>query len=320
MPRAKIDQLKKDIEPAPSCHVQMKKMGNITEVRYMRRTQNGNIRKVNKENYVLVSTGEVKKFQHTETRADSKASVAQSLAHLRDLLNTNIVNTEQCRWLTLTYRENMKDTKRLYEDAKKFHMRLRYYLRRKGLPSYEYIECCEPQARGSWHMHIVIIFSNVIKSPYIPNDALSEIWGHGFTKIKALKDVDNVGLYLTAYLTDMELSESFQCGNTKGDLKAVTIKDDHGNKLQKAIVKGARLSLYPPGFRIYRTSRGIKKPEIVKCTEAEAMEEVGTASLVFERTIRISNGEYGFNVINYRQFNKTRKSQQEGTARPDGKQ
>lgn len=49
------------------------------------------------------------------------------------------------------------------------------------------------------------------------------------------------------------------------------------------------------------------------------MEEVGDAPLTFERTIKVTddNGE-GFNIINYRQYNKTRKFQQKGAAEADG--
>jgi hypothetical protein len=42
------------------------------------------------------------------------------------------------------------------------------------------------------------------------------------------------------------------------------------------------------------------------------MKEIGDVPLTFERTIKVSddNGQ-GFNIINYRQFNKARKRKQE---------
>lgn len=277
------------------------------------------IRKFDSETFLNLLTGEVLPIEHAGSRADSKTSVKQSLRNLRDLLNTNITNPENCRWLTLTYRENMKDTKRLYDDTRKFHMRMRYYLKQNCLPRYEYIECAEPQARGSWHTHLVIMFPIEKKSSYIPNGIIERVWGYGFTKIRKLTSVDNVGCYLTAYLSDMELSDAMQKGAVKGDLKAATVTDEQGRKIRKAIVKGARLNLYPTGFRLFRTSRRIKRPEVIECTEAEAMKEIGDAPLTFERTIKImdDNGQ-GFNVINYRQFNKARKKQPEGVAGTDG--
>lgn len=310
MLQVKIERLQEHLEPAENCEVRVKKMGNVTEVRYMKRNAECNLKKLNKDSYVVLSTGELKEFEHTETRAENLTSVSQSLANLRDLLNTNITDTSRCLWVTLTYEENMQDNRRLYQDFRKFHMRMMHYLKKHSLPTYEYIVAMEPQGRGAWHAHLVMIYPD--KAPFIPNDTLASVWGHGFTKTKPLKDVDNVGLYLTAYLTDMELPDAISSnGKIKGDLKAVSVVDEQGNKQTKAIVKGARLKLYPPGFRIYRTSRGIKKPEVMNCTEAEAMETVGNAPLTFERTIKITDDSgQGFNIINYRQFNKARKAVQ----------
>ncbi|WP_306569138.1 hypothetical protein [Faecalispora jeddahensis] len=307
----KIERLEEHLEPAENCEVRVKKMGNITEVRYMKKTPECSIQKLNKDSYVILSTGELKEFEHTETRAENLTSVSQSLANLRDLLNTNVTDASHCLWVTLTYKENMQDNKRLYQDFRKFHMRMLHYLKKNSLPTYEYIVAMEPQGRGAWHAHLVMIFPD--KAPFIPNDTLASVWGHGFTKTKPLKDVDNVGLYLTAYLTDMELPDVISSHGKiiYGDLKAVSVVDEQGKKQTKAIVKGARLKLYPPGFRIYRTSRGIRKPEVINCTEAEAMEEVGDAPLTFERTIKVMDDSgQGFNIINYRQFNKARKAVQ----------
>jgi hypothetical protein len=311
----KVEQMENDIAPSPNCTVRVKRMGNITEIRYMTKKPEIQIRKFDSDSFLNLLTGEILPIKHAESRADNKISVKQSLRNLRDLLNTNIINTKNCRWLTLTYRENMKDTKRLCDDTRKFHMRMRYYLKQNCFPRYEYIECAEPQARGAWHMHVVMIFVEVEQVPFIPNDTIEKIWSYGFTKIRKLTSVDNVGCYLTAYLSDMELSDAMQKGSVKGDLKATTVTDEHGGKSKKAIVKGARLSLYPTGFRLFRTSRRIKRPEVIECTEAEAMKEIGDAPLTFERTIKVmdDNGQ-GFNIINYRQFNKARKIRQEGTA------
>lgn len=141
------------------------------------------IHKFDSETFLNLLTGEVLPIEHTESRADSKTSVKQFLRNLRDLLNANIENTENCRWLTLTYRENMKDTKRLYDDTRKFHMRMRYYLKQNCLSHYEYIECAEPQARGAWYMHIVMIFVEVEQAPFIPNETIEKIWSYGFTVV-----------------------------------------------------------------------------------------------------------------------------------------
>ena len=82
--------------------------------------------------YVDKHTGEVKEFQHHASRAEDKASVSQSLRKLRDLINANLEDPETALWATLTYRENMTDPARLYEDYRRFWQRFKYYLSKQG--------------------------------------------------------------------------------------------------------------------------------------------------------------------------------------------
>jgi len=265
----------------------------------MIKTPTPKILKLDKNSYIYLPTGEIKEFEHTaENRADNLHIVAQSLKKLRDLINTNVTEPLNTRWITLTYAENMTDEKRLYTDYKNFWLRFKYYLEKKNWPTCEYIACAEPQGRGAWHLHVILIF--LPKAPFIANKKLAEIWGNGFTKITDLSGVTNIGLYLTAYLADMELSEAI----TAGTLHNGRLTDVESKSGRKAIIKGARLRLYPANMRIYRTSRGIKQPTVEECTEAEAQAAIGDAPLVYEKTISITD-ETGavMNIINWRQYN-----------------
>ena len=75
--------------------------------------------------------------------------------------------------------------------------------------------------------------------------------------------MDNVGAYLTAYLGDMDVNDAFKnnsdeiqrCLDGSATIKSVEIDGD-----KKYYIKGARLSLYPANFNMYRCSRGIKRP------------------------------------------------------------
>lgn len=301
----KIDRLVPDVRPElPDTAVTVKECGNVFEVRYSIGTAPDiTIQKLNADEYVNLKTGEVKEFQKTENRAQSKNTVAQSLRNLRDLINANLTEPENVKWVTLTYRENMKDEKRLYEDFRRFWQRFKYYLHKRGLPTAEYIIAAEPQARGAWHLHCLFLWDE--KAPYIPNAEMARIWGHGFTKTKSLKGITNPGLYLTAYLGDMELTEAVSEGVKKGQIKEIITTDEQGKPQKKAVIKGARLHLYPPSFHLYRCSRGVKRPTIYNTTEAEAQAMVGDAPLTFEKTIEVTNeaGET-VNIINYRQYTK----------------
>lgn len=285
----------------PSTPVTVKRCGNITEIRYaVHRPPTIAIEKLNADMYVDKRTGEVREFKHQASRAESTSSVSQSLKKLRDLINSNLEDPEAALWVTLTYRENMTDPARLYEDYRRFWQRFKYYLNKQGHPPAEYIIAAEPQGRGAWHLHCLFIFQNSSKYPYIPNSDMARIWGHGFTKTQSLKGIGNPGLYLTAYLGDMELSEAVSAGQFKAGKLA------ESKSKNKAVIKGARLRLYPPGFNLYRSTRGVKRPEVWQMTEQESQAVVSGMALTYEKTISIAD-ESGIvrNIINYRTYTRT---------------
>jgi len=299
----------------PSDFLRVKEVGNIIELVHSRNGYSGSncIEKLDSEHYLDLRTGEVKEFVHMESRADDMKSVRASLGRLRDIINANVIDPANCLWVTLTYKENMTDTKRLYKDYEKYIKRMMY----RGY-EFKYIVAMEPQGRGAWHAHVIFIFPE--KAPYIPNEEMRAMWGHGFVVVRSLKDVDNVGAYLTAYLGDMELQEAVDAGilfDGHERVKQIEVEDEAGRKQTKAYVKGARLCMYPPKFNLYRCSRGIKKPDVSYTTEQEAKKMVGDAALTYERVIEISDDNAGYeNILHYRCYNKVRKQNPE-EGKPD---
>lgn len=312
----KIKTLEKNVRPEDHQEIRVKEMGNIIELMHTERKNHQIlIKKISDTEYIDLRTGEIKQCNQIENRSQNKDSIRQSLGRLRDLLNTNITDPSHCRWVTLTYAENMTDPKRLMKDFEKFNKRMKYALSKEGY-SYEYVVAMEPQGRGAWHAHLVMIFEG--QAPYIKNDSkdpkeftMEKMWGQGFTKTKKLEDVDNVGAYLTAYLGDMELdeyrnlSDEDKKGMTFSEIREVEIKVSNE---KKSIIKGGRLHMYPPKFNLYRASRGIKKPVVSYETEKEAQKKVSAATLTFEKTIELSDTDSQFsNTINYRHYNLIRK-------------
>ena len=164
----------------------------------------------------------------------------------------------------------MQDTKKLMFDFKNFNKKLR------TLFDYEYIAVAEPQKRGAWHLHIIMIFKTV--APYIPVDVIVKIWRKGGITVEKIEKCDNLGAYLSAYLTN--------------------IKDGKKTK------KGQRLNLYPNGFRIYRLSKNIKKPLVnwylTNGQQIEFTNHIKTYEQ--QKTISLENGDNLY--INYMQYNK----------------
>ena len=190
---------------SPNDLVTVTDMGHLKEVQYMQKMNREQyVQKINADEYVVLETGEVKKFKKTDNRSESYNSLRKTFKKIRYLINSNFKGSKNELFLTLTYRENMTDTKKLYLDLDKFIKKLRYRFKNKS--TVDYMTIVEPQERGAWHTHTLLRF-NDLNSVFIPSDDLEELWGHGFIKIKRINDVDNIGAYLSAYLADLELTD-----------------------------------------------------------------------------------------------------------------
>lgn len=98
----------------------------------------------------------------------------------------------------------------------------------------------------------------------------------------------------------------------------IEAENEQGHRQKKAVVKGARLHLYPSGFNLYRHSRGVKRPKVYAMTEGEAQEIIGTAPLTYEKTVAVKDGQgQTVNIINYRQYNWARKPGKTEAETPD---
>ena len=66
--------------------------------------------------------------------------------------------------------------------------------------------------------------------------------------------------------------------------------------------------MYPPNFNIYRCSKGIKKPDVTRQSYKQAMSEVGSAKLTYNRSVILSDTEHNFeNTLTYESYNTVRK-------------
>lgn len=274
--------------------------GNVVEVMYSEHKSRGNdIRKISAEQYINITTGEVCDYKHTVNRAQNKNELRKTFKRIRDVINCNVDKPNKCRWVTLTYAENMTDTKRLYEDTKKFIMRLRY-----EVGHFEYIQVAEPQGRGAWHIHMIMIFDK--QAPFIDNRKMAAIWGHGTTDTQKLDDNDNLGAYLSAYLGDIPL-EDVKDINTAYMVNGLEVKEVGGKKY----IKGGRLHMYPTKFNILRCSRGVKRPTVETMTYENAQKKVSAGTLTFEKSLSLIDEEKDFNnFINYKYYNMAREPKQ----------
>lgn len=219
--------------------------GSTLEMTTANGQQEQTIKVIEGKRYVNLETGEIHDMDTSNsTRLDNLKSTKQTMKKLRRLVAHNFTGGDNQLWITLTYREHITNPQEVYRDFKSFIRRIR-----TNFGQVEYIAVIEPQASGRWHLHVLMKNETTLS---IPNNVLSALWKQGFTKTKRLKRADKVGNYLIAYLSNLQIG-------------------DEGSQ-NKAIIKGARLYMYPKGIRIYRTSRGIEKPLEITATKGELME------------------------------------------------
>lgn len=129
---------------------------------------------------------------------------------VRRLINANVGmyhNDKQKGYkpvfLTLTFEQNITNVKLANKEFRKFIKRLGTYV--SGNEScVKYVAVPEFQKRGAVHYHLV-----VFNLPYIKANVIRQIWSHGHIKINAIDEVDNVGAYVSKYMTK-EAADSIQ--------------------------------------------------------------------------------------------------------------
>ena len=112
-------------------------------------------------------------FTSDETKRDNRnKTAARARTHVRRVVNAN---PQLNKFLTLTYAENMTDIDRSRKELDNFFKRLKRQFPRN--------------------------------LPFVDVKALAEVWGHGFIKLNRIDNVDNVGAYVTKYMTKENMDE-----------------------------------------------------------------------------------------------------------------
>lgn len=221
--------------------------------------------KYDRDHMVNRLTGEITAVDHCLDRSDPRLrkSLKSSFKRLKRLIGANFCKARRnsSLWITLTYAQPdgkpMTDQHRLYEDFRRFIQKLKRKLSPRELV---YIVTMEPQGNGSFHAHLLIKTTDE-SYLYLKNDEVSRLWSQGFVNVRRVKNSDNVGAYLMAYLTDVDIA------NPDGDLKKM------GQGKPKSVIKGGRLGFYPLHFNLYRASKNCRKPEKIRTTKKKLKEE-----------------------------------------------
>lgn len=181
--------------------------------------------------------GRKKDYTSQEYRDNREKVLNRARSDLRRIINSNANQYGKeytTKFLTLTFRENIKDLKMANYEWKKFIQRLNYevYNTKKSVIKYSVVP--EFQKRGAVHYHVV--FYNL---PYLKADLVSEIWGNGFIKINKIDNVDNLGAYVCKYMTkdnSDERLEGNKCdSNARGLYKPIEYTDLEDKKIIESL-------------------------------------------------------------------------------------
>ena len=104
------------------------------------------VQKLSSTEYLVKKTGEIKEYQKQLVRTDDYKRLRDTFSNIRDTINSNVTsnNVHCCKFITLTYKQNMTNTKKLYAD---FQVFIRDTRNKYG--HFEYISIVEPQGRGA---------------------------------------------------------------------------------------------------------------------------------------------------------------------------
>lgn len=133
-------------------------------------------------------------FTSDEVKAENRSKIAsRARAYVRRKVNAN---PQLNKFLTLTFVENLTDLDKARYEFDKFIKRLKTRFK-----NVQYIAVVEYQGRGAIHFHLLC------NLPYVNVNELAKIWKHGFIKINRIDNVDNVGAYVTKYMTKDSIDE-----------------------------------------------------------------------------------------------------------------
>lgn len=257
--------------------------------------------KLNDDEYMVKSTGEIKEFAKSKNRSEQIKSFKRSTKNLRDLINANFGGFSNEFMITLTYKDNMINPERLYSDFKYWKRKV---VRRYG--NFEHIVVREPQERGAWHMHALCKFKMGTKLDY---KEVNELWEHGsFVNVKQLTNITNVGAYLSAYLGDVEVTEQSvtDCIENKEEIEILSKDVEiNGEIVPKKFIKGGRIKYYPTGMQFYTKSRGIKPPVTYTTKKKQFLDEkkiTESDNKTFSQVIRVSDEEKVLNTLKYENY------------------
>lgn len=193
-----------------------------------------NVPNHNRERTRINVVDEASKLRKIESR---KRSMRRAGANIRKLINANAWQWKTPNDIpyapvsvTLTFRDDITDVDIANTEFHLFIRRLNYIAsggaKKCHLKYVSIIEFQDKNRPGVAHYHVV--FFNL---PDKTTELISDIWGHGFVDVKNVKDISNIGAYLSKYLSqasnDNRLDDHKRYFSSRGLIQATEVRDQN---------------------------------------------------------------------------------------------
>lgn len=240
------------------------------------------IKRISKDEYVKVETGEVFKYNTNANKTDNTVSIKKSLKNLRKLILNNFVEFESL-FITLTYKDEMFDFAQAVQDYTKFFESLKKHYKHYNL---KYLRIIEPTDKGNWHIHMLLKSAKKVDKFYISQETVQNIWKHGSVKVEQIHNIEGLANYFCTY---------------SNDDKALPEKAK-----PKHVKKQERWKYYPYRARIFAKSNDIVYPKTVKAKRGQVDELLKDYKRVSASTLTVKDSETGrvVNKVNYEHYKK----------------
>lgn len=163
---------------------------------------------------------------HNHSKVIRIDNVIRAKQKIRRLINSN---PDMNKFLTLTYSTETTELKTSNYNLNKFMKRLK-----RDYPDLKYLAVPEYMKNNRVHYHIL---SNL---PFVSCEVLRTTWQNGFVFIRKINNLQNVGVYISKYLskhsTDARFSGKKKYFTSRNLLKPITVdKSDEIIKLKQVL-------------------------------------------------------------------------------------
>ena len=196
------------------------------------------IRKLSKDEFFNIETGEVCKYNHYKEK--NIESLKKSMKKLEGILRNNFSGSKNELFITLTTKKNISDVEVVKKMFNCFWKKLK-----QEYSNLEYVYVVELQEnRGGWHIHALIKDTKSNKL-YISNETIEKFWNEGYTKTNRITDS----------IENKRINEEEHMSYIQNEIERVGIES-----VIRYMTKTKSKEMIPSSSKVYYKSRNIKIP------------------------------------------------------------